>query len=144
MPAARLALVPAAVVALAGCGGSSTPTKAQYIAKVNAICATEQHELDQVALASTKLLAKISEAIQIRERANAHIEAVKLPKSEPISPEWIVLRRRAVAATKKIAAAPLRSKEDAVQNRIYITTSNGARKLAIAYGLTSCGRFASS
>jgi len=89
----------AAMFALAGCGGgSSTPSKAQYTTKVNAICATEHAEMTQVARSKTKLPAKVNEGNTIREHADAQIEAIKSPKGgEAISPEWMRLRARALA-----------------------------------------------
>jgi hypothetical protein len=135
-------LAAAALLALAGCGGSGAQTKAGYIKQVNPLCETEQNELNQVALRGTKLLVKISEAIQIRERANNNIAAVKHPASEPITPQWLELRTRALSASKKIAAAPVGSAESRRQNAVLIRSGIGAQRIALAYGLTQCRGFA--
>jgi hypothetical protein len=136
------ALASLALVGLAGCGGgSSAPTKAQYIVKVNAICATEQQQLTQVALAKVKLLTAIAESVRVREAALLKIEAVKSPSGEAISPEWVAQRRRALAATKKISAANLRSAEARELNRAFVASYNSALRLARSYGLTSCRGF---
>jgi hypothetical protein len=132
------------VLALAGCGGSSAVTKAQYVAKVNAICTTEQNEMTQLALSSTKIFAKIAEASQIRERTLAKIESVKTPASEAISPEWLELRHRALAVTKKLAALPPGSHEARALNREFITSTNKAQAIATRYGLTACRAFATT
>ncbi len=141
---AAVAAVAVALVAFAGCGGggSSAPTKAQYVAKVNAICFSEHQQLNQLALTKTRLLAKVSESIVIRERANAKIEAVKNPSSGAISPEWLQARRRALSATKKIAASKPGSSEARAENRAFITAANRALELAHAYGLDYCHGFA--
>ena len=131
----------ATLLVLAGCGGSSAQTKSGYIKQVNALCETEKRELNQVALRGTKLLVKISEAIQIREQSNNKIGAVKLPASEAITPEWLQLRRLALSAAKKIAAAPLRSAESSRQNAVLITSGNRAQQLGLAYGLKQCHGF---
>jgi len=133
----------AALLALAGCGGgSSTPTKAQYVAKVNALCATEQQQLTQIALEHVKLSVTLDHANGVREQALMQIEAVKKPSSEAISPEWLQLRRRALELSKKVAAAGPGSSAARPLDREYVVVTNKARALGLAYGLTSCRGFA--
>jgi hypothetical protein len=141
--AVALALTSLALLLSAGCGGgSSAPTKAQYVAKVNAICANEQQQLFQVGLSKVKLLTALAESIRIREAALSNIEAIKSPSGEAISPEWLALRKRALSASKKISASHLGSREAREQNSIFITSYNSALRLARAYGLTTCRGFA--
>jgi hypothetical protein len=142
---ARLApaLALTALLALAGCGGgSSRPTKAQYIAKVNAICATERQQLTQLALAKTKLTETLDRANAAREQIIAQIEAVKTPSREAITPEWLELRKRALSLAKRISAAGLGSRTSQPLNREYVVVSNKTEKLGLAYGLSSCRGFA--
>jgi hypothetical protein len=140
-----LALPAAAIAALAGCGGSSeTVTKSSYIAKVNAICTTEQAELRQLALSKTKLGAKVDEANHIREADLAKIEAVKTPGSEAISPEWLSDRKRAGEAARKVSLAGFGSRAARAPSAEFVVLSNEARKLALAYGLSACRGFAAT
>ena len=146
-PRALAAALVLAVVALAGCGGgggSGTVTKAKYIQQVNPLCNTEKLELSNLAETATSVLQKATEANVIRERTYTKISAVKPPASEAISPEWLRLRAAAIAAVKAIAAAPPRSRESDAANLRFLTSNNRAQKLAVSYGLSSCGGFAAT
>ena len=131
------------LIALAGCGGgSSATTKAQYVAKVNALCTSEEQQLTQTALAKGKITAVLDHDIAIREQVLGEIEAVKKPSSEPISPEWLELRRKALALAKRISALGLGSRAAQPLNLEYVTVSNKALRIGNAYGLTACHGFA--
>ncbi len=139
-----LALCTAALsLALAGCGGgSSAPTKAQYLSKVNALCASEQQQLTQAALERVKLAVALDHDVAIRERVLGEIEAVKKPSSEAITPEWLALRRKALALAKRISVLGLGSRAARPLNLEYVLVNNKALRIANEYGLTSCRRFA--
>jgi hypothetical protein len=140
---ARMLVVGIGSLVLAGCGGgSSAPTKAQYIAKVNPLCAGEQQQLGQAALEKVKIGVTLDHANTIRERSLGEIEAVKQPTNGAIAPEWLQLRKRALVLAKRIAALGLGSVAARPLDREYVVTSNAAERIATAYGLTSCRGFA--
>jgi hypothetical protein len=126
------------LLALAGCGGSSGNTKADYVKKVNALCATEQKEINLLANSHSSLIALVSSENRVREKTAALIEAVKEPSSEPISPEWMNLRRAAIAAANKVAAAGLPSKTANQQTLVFNVATQKARTIASEYGLSEC------
>jgi hypothetical protein len=134
----------AAAVALAGCGGSSETTKADYIKKVNALCASEKAAMDAIAVAKVKLTVTLDESNRERERANSLIAAVKLPKKEPISSEWLAARQAALKAAKADSAAGFGTKAARGPEREYFAANSRAERLARAYGLTKCVGFAGS
>jgi len=133
-----------AIGALAGCGSSSATTKAQYIKKVNALCNNEKRAMQSVALAKVKLTVTLDESNRERERANALIAAVKQPKSEPISSEWLAQRQAALKAAKASSAAGFSTKAARGPNKEYFQASGRAEKIAKAYGLSNCVGFAGS
>jgi hypothetical protein len=132
------------VAALAGCGGSSATTKAQWITKVNAICATEYEELFRVAQSQASYNTRVDEANATRERADAKLVTVKAPKSEAITPEWLLLRQRALVAGKRFAAAKQGSREQEALDVEIAELNNHALQIAKAYGLTECKSFAAT
>jgi hypothetical protein len=127
----------------AGCGGSGGTTKAGYVAKVNALCATEKQEIRQLSFSHASLISLVSRDNRVRENVAAQIEAIKPPSSEAISPEWLALRRAAISAANKVAAAGLPSSIARAQGLVFNEESEKARRLAIPYGLTECHGFAS-
>ena len=127
---------------MSGCGGgSSAPTKAQYVSKINAICVAEKQQLTQIALAKTKLPVTLERATALREQTLGQIEAVKRPSSEPIAPEWLALRRKALSLAKRIGALGLGARRAQPLNREYVTVTNTAERIALAYGITGCRGF---
>jgi hypothetical protein len=144
--AGAVALLLTTAVALAGCGGSgsSAPTKAEWIQKIDLICSTEKQEITQLAVSRTTLLASASLDNKVREGAATKIEAVKLPGSEAISPEWMKLRRRAIAAANTVAAIGLKGPKLRGESEVFRISSNQAATTALAYGLHDCRGFAAS
>jgi hypothetical protein len=142
--AAALAGLAIAAVAFAGCGGgSSALTKAQYIQKVNALCANEKQAMRAVALQQIKPAVALDEAIKAREQADAEIAAVKLPSSGAISPEWLAQREAAVRALKRVSAIGFGKSRSRGPSPFFRANSR-AEVIGKAYGLSECGGFAAS
>jgi hypothetical protein len=146
-----LAVIAAAIATLAllallaGCGSSTaTTTKAQYVARVNAVCSNEKQAMRAIALSKITVVANLDETNRAREAALALIEAVPAPKTEAISPEWLSLRRSALAATKRISALGLGKPRARPAQLEYGRLHRRAESIASAYGLTECAGFASS
>jgi hypothetical protein len=131
---------------LAGCGKSApaTPTKAQYVAKVNAICLEEKTKMKLLSIERAKLVG-LKDAIALRERTTAKINAVPLPKkSERITPEWMRIRGAMLILAKRISPLPPDSRKLAVPFQQYRSLEVNAEGRAIRYGLFDCTGFASA
>jgi hypothetical protein len=147
-------LAVATALALTGCGGGSSVSKPQYIARVNALCLKEQRLMGGLAATQNKFKALVEASNRQRERTLAEIEAVPVPSANAISPEWLSLRRSALAAAKEFAAlgyegpqtrlTPADAAKLRAANRAYFHANDGAAAIARAYGLTNCVRFAAS
>jgi hypothetical protein len=143
------ACAPALACALAvfsGCGSGSV-SKADYVKKVNALCAAEDQEIRAAAIGvgpHAGLLAVLDAANAVRAQSLAKIEAVKTPSSGAISPEWLRLRRRALAISRKRSAGGLKRRIPLRESEEYANDGNRALKIALAYGLTKCSGLAST
>jgi hypothetical protein len=146
------ALAALAVAALPGCGGSSgPPTKAQYIARANAICRAEQQSLVLLSQSSgSGLQAKLDEANRVRAQTTAKLAALKKPASDAVLSEWLRARVAALSFVRKITLKITEGKAETLgpagkaANSGFIREMNRAAALARSYGLTDCKGFAAS
>jgi hypothetical protein len=130
------------MVALGGCGSSKPGglTKAQYVARADAICLALEAQSRALSRQAKALLQAIKEITVARERADAQLQAIPKPASESRPAEWLHWRELATADTKKA----LESKPGSSANRATFvaehTDLERSRALARAYGLTACAR----
>ena len=116
------------VIAIAGCGGSSTPTKAQYAEKAAAVCHTLLGEIKDVSENGHPVNQKVAELITIREHANAKLKSIPIPKGDTLAAEWLRARAHAVAVERKLTAvqnvlAPANRKLNAEYSAAFIRAS---------------------
>jgi len=132
------------MLAVAGCGGGyKTLTKAQYIARAQAVCGTLEHKLQALSTNSEPFPPKIRGAVQARQQATEQLRALSVPSSEKkVASEWLHWREEALAATQ----TALKTRPDSAANRAagkkeYEATEK-ARALAKSAGLPVCARVA--
>jgi len=108
-----------ALITLAGCGAAGhsepAPTRPQFIARADAICAFEQQKLRRAAVFERAPLVAfatnprlIREAVAIRELVNAKLEALRKPKGEAARiATWLTARTVATTLAHDVAEAPV-------------------------------------
>jgi hypothetical protein len=152
----RAAVIPGlgaiAVLALAGCGGSNprtTPSKAQFIARADAICGHEAAKLSRVKAgdhASGASLGQVPRLIRqvaaIHEAATAKLESLPQPPGQASTiAGW--LTARTVAATFELDTAEAPTGEHSVAGSDIRAALHRAtalvRSLSQSYGFRVCG-----
>jgi len=131
------------VTTVAGCG-KSEPTKAQYTARANALCAAEIKSLRRLAELRHTPDELIRESFRIHERANAQLRAIPIPPKEKVPAEWVHVRETAIANARKILTLKPNSRENDAANRAYNRGQAAAVKIALSYGLSECTGFAAA
>jgi hypothetical protein len=134
------AIAVAAVTAIAGCGKSGPPSKAEYVTRANAICAEEKQRMTSIALQRESLVQAIDESNQARAQAAAKLEKLQKPAASAAISEWLAARATALAAARAVSA----NRRDRAANRAYLRAAARAESLARALGVTNCVGFASS
>jgi hypothetical protein len=134
----------AAISTLYGCGDTKkTSSKAEYVAKANKVCAALQAEMRALALRRAPIPVLQREAIAIKDKANAKLRAIPLPAAAAIPSEWLHYREQAVTNGKRLNEAKAGTPARQVAERDYFQATLNARRVALAYGLSSCDKFAS-
>jgi ABC-type glycerol-3-phosphate transport system substrate-binding protein len=130
----------AVAAAAAGCGGSS-PSKADFAKKADAICAATNKANPPKSRAPTA--ADLAEEIKIRTELDGKLRALKVPDSAKADFDAYN------AGTKRVIAAigilrndvPGSNKQKlAADNAAYVKASSDREKAAIKLGFTTCGR----
>jgi hypothetical protein len=132
-----MASVACSAVLAASCGSSTTttaaaPTKAEYIAKADAICRVELSRKTQASAgegtAGKSSITNRNRDLDAAEEANARLRALPQPSgSASVLDEWLKLRERVTAIDRGRSASVRERLEDAKTYRI-----------AKGYGLQSC------
>jgi hypothetical protein len=141
--------VVAAGVLLAACGGGGGLSKADYVAKANAICraaAKQVTDLDAPGRSDVSELPKVaSEVVAVQRKALDRLKAIKAPKDDRTEiAKWIAL----VDQTIDQAEVSARSQRSGDITRAIAANLNGAAldkradQLARSYGLRGCVRAA--
>jgi len=141
------ALAALAVVALVGCGSSGRPTKAQYIARANALCRAEHQRLISIALSpASSLQAEADEVNRVRAQTNQKLAALKKPVSGGVLSDWLKARAAALSFARKVIFGKTKRADPArrAAERGYTRETDRAFALARSYGLTDCKGFAAS
>jgi hypothetical protein len=133
----------AALLALAGCGGSSAPSKSEYVAKANAVCRELRAELLKVAESEGEIKTKARESVPPREKAQVKLKAITQPKGDKVPAEWLHYRDLAIAAEKELVPLIGSKQASAAAARrkatlAYFSALKGGLPLAKSYGLTDC------
>jgi hypothetical protein len=131
-----------AVLVVAGCGGSSStsgaPTKAQYIARVSAVCSALTHRADAISEAAHNFEAAVREVVTAYEHADAQLRAIPRPASDTVPSEWLHWRETGTAAMRRAIDAKAYSHERTVASSEEFKAREKARILAKGYGLAAC------
>ncbi len=141
--AAAASLVAAAVVAGCGSGGSSTagaPTKAQYIARVTAVCTALTERSEAISAGAHNFEAAVREIVDAYEQADRQLRAIALPASSTGPEEWLHWRETATSAMRGAIDAKPYSHARTAASADEFKANEKARALAKAYGLSACLR----
>jgi hypothetical protein len=138
-----LALAVLTVAVIAGCG-KSQPTKAQYVARANKLCAAENKTLKAFAEMRKTPEELINGSFRIREHANAQLRAIRIPPKEKVPAEWLHLRESAIRAARKIFKTKPHTPQNKAANAAYNQLEGAAVKIALNYGLGECFGFAAT
>jgi hypothetical protein len=139
-PALAAGVAALAFGALAGCGKSGPPSKAQYLARADKICANEKQRMNSIALSANTLTEAIDEANQARAQTGAELGKLKKPAASAGINEWLATRSAALALARRLAL----NKRDKAANNAFLRTTLKAESLAKSLGLTSCKGFAAA
>jgi hypothetical protein len=137
-------------LALAACGGSGGPSKADYIKKADAICAKGSKEAEQVAASAFKnpatptgeeAQAALQKVIPIQKQRVDELKALKRPDADKAKLETLY------AAVDKINAAYEQAAQSPEASLALIRASGSpqdpaavADKLAADYGMKDCAK----
>jgi hypothetical protein len=138
-----------ALLTLVGCGGMAAgPTKAQYTARADAICAFENEKLHRAAAfehapvaAFSSVPRLIREAVAIRAVANAKLESLAKPAGEGATIEkWLTARTVQATLRRDVAEAPAREFPTAAKDvkEALDRASALERDLSQSYGFRIC------
>jgi hypothetical protein len=130
------------VLVASGCGSTKAGgiTKAQYIARANAVC--RAYEAKRVALSASAntLRIAVSEVNLAQQQSDVQLQAIPKPASDPVPSEWLHWRQLATADTRKVLDTQPGSAANKAAGSAEQTDREKARALAKAYGLTVCAR----
>ena len=135
------------VLAIAGCGGSSKsgpPTKADYVAKANAVCRELVQNITAVGKNKSGVEQKLVELIGPRERADAQLQAIPKFAGDDYSTRWLGVRAQALASLKQIAKHGPFAPQSRAANAAYSAQSAQSATIARNHNLTDCVAFGAS
>ena len=140
-----LLLLLAVAAAAAGCGKSQPQvTKAQYVARANAVCSDVSRKVKALASTGISFAVLAREAVKIRQRANERLADIPVPKGETVPKQWLRLREATLAKARAIFAAKPGSAAYQAARHAYNTADQEVTQVALAYGLRACVGTASS
>jgi hypothetical protein len=134
-----------AAIALAGCGGSSEPSKAEFVKKADALCAAtnKAHPPKPRPKSSKEAAAQQAEEISIRRDLDTKLKKLDVPSD--LKSDFDAYN----AGTQKIIAAIEKTQTDAKQNdekkynadlKVFEQAAADREKSAIRLGFKTCGR----
>jgi hypothetical protein len=131
-----------AIGVIAGCGssnaGGGTPTKAEYVARVNAACRNLNNRLKSVGENASSIRVKLDEANRVREKANAQLRAIPMPAQAKIPSEWLQLRDASLVAVKKLSKTKPRTQARDAAQAAYLKALEKGGAIAKSYGFVAC------
>lgn len=137
-------------VLVSACGGSSHPTKADFVARANAICTKTLNQTRAItAPTSTSqsggaLGAYLGKLVPLLQSEADQIRSLKRPTGDTaqerrILSQYLTSLGQVVAAYHRLEEAAKRGDADAVASVEATLRANPAADLAASYGLRSCG-----
>ena len=138
-------LLPALATAAAGCGKSEPQvTKAQYVARANAVCSDVSRKVKALASSGISFAVLAREAVKIRQRANERLADIPVPKGQTVPKRWLRLREATLAKARTIFAAKPGSAAFQAARHAYNKADSEVTEVAERYGLGACVGTASS
>jgi outer membrane murein-binding lipoprotein Lpp len=131
----------AATSLLAGCGGGNkTPTKASFVTKANAICASLEQQLKELSNVRVQggFEAKLEEGADTVAKSVAELRKIPLPPHETVPREWLHYRELAAQAAKRLISVAPTSPLRRVASEEEANAKQRANAVARSYGLTDC------
>jgi hypothetical protein len=131
-----------AVVAAGGCGSTKAGgiTKAQYIARANAVCLAYEAKRVALSVSAKTLRIAVREINLAQQQSDVQLQAIPKPGSDPAPSEWLHWRQLATGDTKRALDSQPGSAANQAASLAEHTDREKARALAKAYGLTVCSR----
>ena len=140
-----MALGAAAAAAVAGCGKSQPQiTKAQYVARANAVCADVSRTVKALAVRQVPITVLAPRVLAVRQKANARLRSIPLPADSSVPTEWLHLREVALADAKQIFRATPHSPAYRAATLRYRRAETQVSGVATRYGLGECVGVASN
>jgi hypothetical protein len=133
-----LALLGAAGLLLAGCGGSGKPSKAQYLAKANKECAALTAALNAIGNKQVTFQEALVESIKAKEEANKRLHAIKLPADSAVPGQWLHYRDLAMTVGRELPETRPNSARRRTLGAQFEVATRRAVRAARSYGLTAC------
>jgi hypothetical protein len=135
----------AAITALAGCGGSSGPSKADFAKKADALCATTNklHPPLPTPKTATAAAAQQAAEVQIRTQLDQQLKALKVPGSAKADFDAYnagTQRIIATITTMKTDATSSNQRKYAADQQVFQQASVEREKSAVKLGFKTCGR----
>jgi hypothetical protein len=140
-----LPLLLVVATAAPGCGKSQPQlTKAQYVARANAVCSNVSRRVKALTSRGISFAVLAREAVKIRQRANERLAEIPVPKGETVPQRWLRLREATLAKARTIFAAKRGSAAYEAARQAYNTADSEVTEVAFRYGLVACVGTASS
>jgi hypothetical protein len=138
-PAAALALGATALAVAAGCGSSHhPPTKDQYVARANAVCADASRTIKALTRNPLPLRVLAPKVLAVRQAANVRLRAIPLPADSSGPTEWLHLREAALNDAKKIFQEKPQSPAYKAANSRYREAEQRVSEVAVRLGVRQC------
>jgi hypothetical protein len=137
-------------VLLAGCGGASSNTKTDFVARANAICTQTLDQTRAVtpptstAQSGGGLAAYLGHLVPLLQSEADQIRALKRPaggtaRDRLMLSRYLAALGQVVTAYRELEAAAKRGDAQAIASVEAALRANPAADLAASYGLRSCG-----
>ena len=134
-----------ALVAVAGCGGDSGPSKAEFVKKADAICAqiNKAHPPKPAPKNSKEAAAIWTEEGTIRRELDTKLKAVKAPDNlKKDFDAYNAGTQRIIAAIDKMRADAEANKEKkyTADSKVFEQEATSRERIAVKLGFKTCGR----
>jgi hypothetical protein len=141
----RLALAFVIAALLAGCGGSSRLSKAEYAKRADAICTKYNAKLNALARPTSVsgLPAYVGQALPLARKGDDELRALRPPQdAEQTAKEWLDQNDSVVGSMERLRDAAKKGDRSGIQTALNEASSANqtANRLARSLGLSVCAQ----